>query len=433
MPSTRPSTASSTQLPRQSLHSSRSAAIGDALMSTYNQIRDKTNSTPSARPRTGATTTLPTQPATQRRHVHSMQQPILPSTVASSASAFGVSTATSSFAASQSRRSPWNLHDMSTALPSWPEKPLTARRRPRDTAKVDEEDGDEEEDDYSESVSEVERKSVGLHGDADVDADCDMRPFVSSSLLGSPALSRPYSPISSSSSRPVSRLSSRSSVNSSIRPSPSSSLPSSHRSSLSSTSASTPSHLRSASRLRDLPEFECGKYVNSGRLAAECGDYPNLHNLLQLQREREEAATASVDTSREVSQSGRRVRGSRSVGRHVRYSSASVSAASPSMLSSIEQSSDDEAMDDDEHSGSTIPDQHSGDECDDDGGDEVHPPIVMGNFFTRQPASCAVEESKLAVEFDGGSVSMNRVREDSGSEEGRSRPVSSRGSRRNQD
>ena len=314
---------------------------------------------------------------------------------------------------------------MSTALPSWPEKPLTARRRSRESVKGEDEDGEEQEDDYSESVSEVERKVVGQHRDIKADGDYDMRPFISSSALPSPPQSRPYSPISSSLSRPVSRLSSRSSLNSSARPSPASSLPTSHRSSLSSTSHSTPQHVRSASRLRDLPEFECDKYVNSGRLAVECGHYPNLHNLLQLQRERE---AAEADSSREASQYGRRTgRSSGSVGgggRHMRYSSASVSA-SPSTLSSIEQSSEEEAEDDEDSMA-----DDSIESVDED--DEVHPPIVIGNFFSRQPASCAVEESKLAVEFDGGSVSISRVREDSGSEEGRSRPVSSRGSRRSE-
>ena len=287
--------------------------------------------------------------------------------------------------------------------------------------KGDEEDGEEQEDDYSESVSEVERKVIGLHGDVEADGDHDMRPFISSSMLPSPALSRPYSPISSSSSRPVSRLSSRSSVHTSARPSPSPSMPTSHRSSLSSTSHSTPTLVRSASRLRDLPEFEAGKYVNSGRLAAECGHYPNLHNLLQLQRERE-AASASLDSSRDISQHGGGT--GRSGGRrHMRYSSTSVSG-SPSVLSSIEQSSDDEAEQDDD-ADSMVDD--SGD--DDDG---MHPPIVIGNFFSHRPASCAVEESKLAVEFDGGSVSMQRLRDGGGSEEGRSRPVSSRGSRRSE-
>ena len=308
---------------------------------------------------------------------------------------------------------------MSSALPSWPEKPLTARRRPREAVRGEaEEDGgeQEEEDDYSESVSEVERKSgnVGADGEAE---DYDMRPFVSSSMLPSPAASRPYSPISSSSSRPVSRLSSRSSVHSSTRPSPHSSLPTSKRSSLSFPSSSTPTHLRSTSRLRDLPEFECGRYVNSGRLAAECGHYPNLHNLLQLQREREATQQQQADSSQR---------------RHMRYSSASVSA-SPSMLSSMEHSSDEEAEEaeaeaegeeEERRAGSSVMEEESGDES-----DELHPPIVLGNFFSRQPVSSAAEESKVAVEFDGGS---ERECHDSGSEEGRSRPVSSRGSRRSE-
>ena len=369
-----------------------------------------------------------------------------PSTAAASpAYSFGtassaLSSLSSSAASPSSRRSPWNLHDMSTALPSWPEKPSTARRRPRDSGKGDEDgDGDEdEEDDFSESVSEVERKAVGLHAEVEADGDYDMRPFVTSSLLPSPAVSRPYSPISSSSSRPVSRLSSRSSVNSSIRPSPSSSLPSSHRSSLSSsTSAALPPPLvRSASRLRDLPEFECGKYVNSGRLAAECGHYPNLHNLLQLQRERE-AVYSSNGSSREGSYCGRRSGRTSGGGRHMRYASVSVSG-SPSVLSSIEQSSEDDeeeaaAAADERGDSSSIAEgsgNEYGEEDEDEDDSEVHPPIVLGNFFSRQPVSCAVEESKLAVEFNGGSVSIGRLREDSGSEEGRSRPVSSRGSRR---